>query len=1542
MRARSGFSPCLLLVCVFTLTSLCLAQEPRQLQPGTNVNVLPGYGSASVTDPLRGDGYLQRQVEPAVAASSRNPDHLLAAFGDFRVVDLATGSPPANATEAWIGLSRSYNRGRTWFGSMVPGFPGDTSVAGRKSPINGLGAGGDPGLAVGTNGYFYLSGVFFNRGGLSTIAVIKYQDIPDNDGGDNIRYLDTFVVDKGSVAATGNFDDKPAIVADIPRKASNADACGGVYIAYTIFTGNRQGGGFNSKLGFSRSKEGKCGGGWDPPSYLNKTYAQNQGAAIAVDPRNGKIYVIWRHFTSPDALLMVTSSDYGATFSNPAVITQSPEFLPYDQFDNSTDDGPATFRTNAFPTVAVDGDGNVFVAVQEKVGPGGSPRIVIRTLKSGQKSWTSGSVVEAGLDENTHQVLPALSFGGGQLRLMWYDFRPSIQGLDGIGKSEALGEKGYISGMGRLMNVRLAEFPGVGEIAEFTSNGYPKFRPSVLVSQYFIEVNSGHIPKVASSKVPGMPAINRANLPMYNGGKYAFISDYIGLIPVLRFVRPQPGDPEHAKGLPWRWAYKSEDYGARSSYGVWYDTRDVVDPADGDWTNYAPPGMGNVSCQNPGSRDGNVYLSEIKPGIVVGSPALSRQLVDDKGSPIQRAFPFYVENPNPPVAKTTNNPNGSKFLRLSIDAPNLVGSFYQFDSSKQAAYVEILPFSTVTGTIYVHCSGTSCVNRFAPFTVTAEEVPGPIIDPASGEGCIATSPSCTPILGGLVSSLTFNADPTSPDVTNTDFNQPDLRNVETHSAQVSSPVYSNPQHSNFPYANPQHSNPQHSNPQHSNPQHSNLVYAAAPVGDFTWTVTNVGNNASAYTSLTSVTDPPQGYTYELILSRLYKTPMAGENCTTAEKSQDQVISIIPEFNPQHSNPQHSNPQFGDPQHSNPQHSNATFYLTPVSAAPSSSPLNSKTLALLSTSAISPDDTVRAPLSPDEVKVTLRVFQSWPNEVPGAAPSPLCEDDNPDPGTCGPVDDFMARISQTVYPEAADTGQPAPVPASTLVITTASLPNADRDSSYSQTLTARGGAPPYSWSIISGLPAELALNGDTISGAPPISPGIYSVKVQVTDNSSPQQTNLVVLELTVTAAVTVSAYSEPESFVIPSCTYVAISVHVAYAHDNSGVQGAVVSVDAGGGSFAGLLATPVYTATGTTNADGNFATPHWHCELCASGGYTFGVSVPAFLVPESPIPPLTVGIDYGGLPATATEWLSPLSPVSISLGDSIDLAASTYYPTDPPAIVSTGVIYFVHDHDECEAAGFSDCAPSQVFGWVPTNVDGYSSLPILPMDAGHYWIYAAYPGTCIDSVSDSMGNPFILTVTPAQPPEVTGVSPSPLPGPATPDNLLTGTFVITGRNLQGGYLSTDGPFGLYPTPSVNADGTVLTQGYYIGCCAPYEGEIFNLVVHANGGTATVQDSITLPPAPPIITGVSPSPLVAPTTTGTFFQGVVTITGRNLQGGYLSQDGPVALNPNPSVNADGTVLTQGYYIGCCAAYNGQVFHFIVHAAGGTASVEDTIAQ
>jgi RHS repeat-associated protein len=92
------------------------------------------------------------------------------------------------------------------------------------------------------------------------------------------------------------------------------------------------------------------------------------------------------------------------------------------------------------------------------------------------------------------------------------------------------------------------------------------------------------------------------------------------------------------------------------------------------------------------------------------------------------------------------------------------------------------------------------------------------------------------------------------------------------------------------------------------------------------------------------------------------------------------------------------------------------------------------------------------------------------------------------------------------------------PSSTqLQITTASLHDGTANQTYSATLGATGGTSAYTWSITSGtLPSGLSLNTSTgtISGTPTAASGPVDLTFQVTDSSSPKQTNDAVLSLNI--------------------------------------------------------------------------------------------------------------------------------------------------------------------------------------------------------------------------------------------------------------------------------------------------------------------------------------------------------------------------------------------------------------------------------------------
>jgi hypothetical protein len=94
-----------------------------------------------------------------------------------------------------------------------------------------------------------------------------------------------------------------------------------------------------------------------------------------------------------------------------------------------------------------------------------------------------------------------------------------------------------------------------------------------------------------------------------------------------------------------------------------------------------------------------------------------------------------------------------------------------------------------------------------------------------------------------------------------------------------------------------------------------------------------------------------------------------------------------------------------------------------------------------------------------------------------------------------------------------------VQAAPLAITTSTLPNGTVNTSYSTTLAATGGTPPYSWAITTGsLPSGLALNAGTgvISGTP-VSSGTFNFTAQVTDHSNSTQTAIKNLGIVIAAS-----------------------------------------------------------------------------------------------------------------------------------------------------------------------------------------------------------------------------------------------------------------------------------------------------------------------------------------------------------------------------------------------------------------------------------------
>src|SRR4030088_1621579 len=111
MRLLYKASPLILSVCALLFVPGTSAQVA-----GQNVNMVSG------TSWPGGDPFLQRQNEPSMAVSTRNPMHILAGAYDYRTVDLELALSGGQETgDSWLGLFKSFDGGLTWKSTLLPG-----------------------------------------------------------------------------------------------------------------------------------------------------------------------------------------------------------------------------------------------------------------------------------------------------------------------------------------------------------------------------------------------------------------------------------------------------------------------------------------------------------------------------------------------------------------------------------------------------------------------------------------------------------------------------------------------------------------------------------------------------------------------------------------------------------------------------------------------------------------------------------------------------------------------------------------------------------------------------------------------------------------------------------------------------------------------------------------------------------------------------------------------------------------------------------------------------------------------------------------------------------------------------------------------------------------------------------------------------------------------------------------------------------------------------------------------------------------------------
>ncbi len=1112
----------------------------RGQSAGPNVNMVSGTGWTN------GDPFLQRQNEPSIAVSTRNTLHLVAGANDYRGVDLPGLLGITERGDAWLGLFKSFDGGQTWQSTLLPGYPLDGSPQGLASPIHGFQAAADPTVRPGTSGLFFYSGIAFNRGtgGAGVVFVSRFIDNDNKENGDPthtngslttlaptdpIQYLGTVVVDSGT---SGQFLDKPWIATDIPRGSATCQVpftksdgtqgtqtipAGMVYLTYSSFTGST-----SSKIMFTTSSD--CGATWGHAIKLSESNSVNQGTIIVVDPSSGNngastIYVAWRRFLTsaqPDGMMIAKSTDGGQTFSKALAAVSFPSNCsantgvagcPFDQLESASE-----FRTNAFPSLAVDDAGRVYMAWAQRQA-NGDARITMQVSADGLNWDAAPALVDNGgvpddygnpLVTNAgtslsrgHQFMPAISFIAGKLTVTYYDEREDHTLGFYTPKTDLTGYTEIRELMGELVGnaasnlvfnsvVSDAAPPLVsyrhtidieGAQASTSSGGslaVPSFTP-FRISKYAVGLNPN------DTTNPGQVEqlqVSPPNLPMFSLGAEPFEGDYIDIAPAPAFVF-QGG----------AWKFNTATTNLPVFHASWTDNRDVRPPANGDWTKYVPPfSLSNPSGGQPSlidptqtvpacvlnvndgftaTRNQNIYTSIIAPGLVVGSLGNSKTLGFSPSNPtqlLQRAFTVTLRNTTS-VQRTFRILVGNQ-PALANGQPDPAGqaSLLQF-SLQTSLDVNIAPNTSVARAVFIQSA-----NPTASVAINVQEIGAP------GGSVVA---------GGLAGSVTLNPDPSAPAIQDPDsfgFVNPTISTSEIHNPIIGAPTIITPPVGNSSILAPAITNPAITNPAITNPAITNPA------------ITNPG--------LLSALNP--------------------------------AITNPAITNPAITNPAITNPAITNPAITNTSITDASFPLTNTGNTTTSYAVKLFQRAPLPSGVQLQLILVKQYLTP--IANGCNLAQSTQNIVVADVPNPvftpvasLGDPNLPDPAitnatialapgetgqvviraNVGNAADMQNMVLNNLAPvgvaHPANTG--IAFPPATLTILSLTLPDGVTGASYSTQVNIFGGVGAHTSSVTSGsVPGGLTLDPATgIIAGTPLSAGSFSFTVQVADSATPPAT-----------------------------------------------------------------------------------------------------------------------------------------------------------------------------------------------------------------------------------------------------------------------------------------------------------------------------------------------------------------------------------------------------------------------------------------------------
>ena len=818
---------------------------------GRNVNMVSG------TEWPGGDPFLQRQNEPSIAASTRNPLHLVAGSNDYRSVDVPGLPDGAETGDAWISVYKSFDGGQRWSSTLMPGYPQDTSAAGLASPIKGYQAGADPVVRAGTHGLLYYNGLVFNRGdnGRSAIFLARFIDRNNKENGDPIAYLGTSIV---ASSDGSTFLDKPWMAVDLPR--GNGAFCrvgvdpaavgdddddddhhghggkvkrnghrnrgrgddrrrknqppddgyqyvpaGAVYVAYTSITGD--GPTLASQIFVKRSMD--CGLTWSAPMRVTSTADRiNQGATLAVSPTTGDLFVAWRRFstsTAPntDAVMVARLRTNGSAFDAPGRAWGMRGTGPSDDVVEKIFEHR---KRRAHPTAAA-----TVAQIDQSTSPfrfrtNAYPAMAIDGAGRAYIAWSERGYATQRPDPLTGdaRIRVATTLDG-------RTFSPPVVVDDDPQRAGHQLMPSLAFSKGRLLVVfydlreTRAQAFGTYVDDQTTSTGLrqtidiraalgaPGATPAFAPSSRISDYLMGYR---NSTAVLEQLQVNPPNLPMFRLGTVPFIGDYIDVAAAPAFVPTANGE----------WAY---DTAAGNDmpvfHAAWTDNRDVRPPLDGNWANYTPP---TLQGQAPGASlfDPTQQVAVCRAGNAgsrnqniytarIGGGLLVGSPGNTKtlSSTVQRGFVVFAQN------QTTTTRTFR--MRVVAQPPQGRASFEQFPLPPYSA-TSPAPLTSIDVRVPAKSTASRTLYITAPDPDAMVEVA--VNEVAAVGGAIVS--------GGLAGRVVLNPDIENPDIENPDIENPDIENPDIENAEVYNPDIENPDIENPDIENPDIENPDIENP----------------------------------------------------------------------------------------------------------------------------------------------------------------------------------------------------------------------------------------------------------------------------------------------------------------------------------------------------------------------------------------------------------------------------------------------------------------------------------------------------------------------------------------------------------------------------------------------------------------------------------------------------------------------------------------------------------------------------------------------------------